>query len=85
MFEDEESKRMAIAMQDFEKELELETEQEKRKAEKTLNNLVQRKEKLLQVAKVFRITFFVLTFGMYFCWWILRATFFLCYIVNRNF
>ena len=38
-----------MAMDEFEKELEFETEQDKLKAEKTLNNLVQRKEKLLQV------------------------------------
>ena len=50
MFEENESKRIALAMKEFEKELEHETEQEKLKAEKTLNTLAKRKEKLLMVS-----------------------------------
>lgn len=41
-------------MQEFEKEMEQETEQEKLKAERTLNTLAKRKEKLLLVRAWFK-------------------------------
>ncbi|CAK8677709.1 unnamed protein product [Clavelina lepadiformis] len=46
--EEEEKRRIAAAMEEFGKELETETVQDKMKAEKSLNNLAQRKEKLLK-------------------------------------
>ena len=48
--EEEEKRRIAAAMEEFGKELETETVQDKMKAEKSLNNLAQRKEKLLKVS-----------------------------------
>merc|ERR1712136_511886 len=48
MGEEEEQERINYVMKEFEKELEVENEADKKKQEKTLNNLARRKEKLLK-------------------------------------
>merc|ERR1712136_174938 len=48
VLEEEEQERINYVMKEFEKELEVENEADKKKQEKTLNNLARRKEKLLK-------------------------------------